>query len=595
MKNYIYKAASIFFALMTFTSCENDILTTVNPNNMTNESFWKTKDDFTKGLNAMYGTLQMPNVSGSGLHYEILRSDLGGTEAWYGNQNEFTQLKWSDGTDYVNKRWSELYAGIFRANQVIHYTESTNVLTGQEKDLILAQARFMRAYCYFWLVNGYQGVVVHDKLAMTPDEMHKPLTPKEEVLSKMIIPDFEYAAEILPKTWDDDNLGRFTWGAAKAMLGKTYLFNKELDKAHSYFKTIVDEAESTGLYRLVPNFMDNFTTDAEYNSESILEVSFSDNYKPGNGCDATDEINGSEATGIAAGFATLFSGGYNFTMPTYWCQELFVAAEEMDPANAWTSSHKRSMRTYASIVVEFADGDYYQAPLTPDTIPETGEIIDSKTNFNFGQSSKVKKWTRWDRVPNEDSNTGGRTGINYRAIRYADILLMYAETLIAQGDVESAIKYIDQVRSRAGVITLASYMADNGGKIPQLHISNFANGMTEYNYVDANAENVMTHLQMVERVLELAFEGHRWYDLVRWGIAKESFDYHLEEEKKLCGILCGAEDKSTIPSGSPKVYPLFLNERVRPDFGMPSKSYSPATHDYFPIPSCEKSSNNALK
>ena len=442
MKNYIYKAASVILMTLTIASCENDLLTTVNPNSMTNESFWKTKDDFTKGLNAMYGALQLPNVSGSGMHFEILRSDLAGTEAWYGNQNEFVQLKWSDGSGYVNQRWSELYAGIFRANQVIHYTELTNVLSDSEKDMTLAQARFMRAYCYFWLVNAYEGVVVHDKLAMTPDEMHKPLSPKTEVISK-IINDLEYAQEILPKTWDDDNLGRFTWGAAKAMLGKTYLFNKDFDKANSYFKTIVDEAERTGLYKLVPNFIDNFTTDAEFNSESVLEVSFSDNYKPGTNGNSHDEINGSEAIGISTGFATIFAGGYNSTLPTYWCQELFVAAEEMDPANAWTSNHKRSMRTYATLAVEFADGDYYQAPLTPDTVPETGEITAAKTNFNFGQSSKVKKWTRWDRVPNEDANTGGRTGINYRAIRYADILLMYAETLIAQGDVAAAIKYID--------------------------------------------------------------------------------------------------------------------------------------------------------
>ncbi|MFI3285419.1 MAG: RagB/SusD family nutrient uptake outer membrane protein [Rikenellaceae bacterium] len=582
------------FCLAFTTSCESDLLTQVNPNAVTDGSFWQTESDFDKAVNALYGSLQLQCVSGKYLVYDMCRSDLGGTESWYGNQATFTQLKWDDTTTYVEDRWSELYVGIYRANQILYYIEDATCFdeNPEQAELIIAQAKFLRGYCYFWLAYTYNGAVIHDVLATTPDDMHKPFSSKEEVISTMVIPDLEAAAEVLPTTWDQ--AGHFTWGAATAMLGKTYLYQNDWAKAKEYFGQIIVEAESNGLYSLVPNFMDNFTVDNEYNSESILEVAYSDNYKEGTNAQNHDESNGSEANSIALDFASLYAGGYNDVLPTYHCQEMFVSAEEMDPTNSWTSSHERSIRTYATIVVEYGDGDYYGSPLTPYTDDE-GNAVTAKTNFNYGQSSKVKKWTQWDRIAAEDSSLGARTGINYRAIRYADVLLMYAEACLECGDaVSSVIPYIDQVRKRAGVITLQQYMSDNSNKIPQLHISKYANSWADYNYVDANTENVLTHIRQVERVLELAFEGHRWYDLVRWGIAKEVFDQCWQEEQGLRLILCGGIDSNTIPTTATKEYPLYVNERIRPDFQNKSENYVESSHNYFPIPSYEKVNNNAL-
>ena len=594
MKKYIYKIFSLLLLIGVMTSCEDKLLTTVNPNSMTDVSFWKSKSDFDKGLNALYGSLQLPSISGTGLTYEILRSDLAGTEAWYGVQQTFTTLRYNDGTEYVNSRWSQLYVGIFRANQILHQVEAVKngILSADEKTLISAQCKFVRGFCYFWLANGYNGAVIHNALPISPEDMHKPFSDKKVVLEEMVIPDLTAAAEGLPIEWTDSkDLGRYTKGAALAMLGKTYLFEKKFTEAQKFFKEVID----LGIYSLVPNYMDNFTTDNEFNAESVLEISFSDGFKPGTNGGNHDEVDGSEATGIASSFCTLYAGGWNSTLPTYSCQELFVSGEEMDPNNPWTATHLRSMRTYATLVVEFADGDYYKAPLTPFKDPETGKLIQSKANFNYGQSSKIKKWTQWDRVETEDASTGCRTGINYRAIRYADVLLMYAETLLETNKLDEAIAIIDQVRERAGVIKLSDYMANNAGKIPQLHISGYANGTAgDYSYVTADVNNVKTHLRMVERVAELAFEGHRWYDLVRWGIGKEVFDLRWEEEKKLRIHLCGGVDNQTIPATWTKEYPLYLNERVRPDFQNRSEGYSSAAHDYFPIPTCEKGSNMNL-
>ncbi len=559
---------------------------------MTDGSFWKTESDFDKAVNAMYGSLQLPSVSGAELGRDMTRSDIAGTETWYDNIN-FVNLKWNDTSGYVASRWSELYVGVYRANQVLHYIEGASCFgaDSEKKELIIAQAKFIRAYCYFWLAHTYDGAVIQDKLPTNPADMHKPFSSRADVINTMVIPDLEAAAAVLPEKWD---AGRITWGAATAMLGKTYLFDKNWAMAKQYLGQVISKAESSGLYTLVPNFMDNFTVDNEYNSESIFEVAFSDNYKEGNNGNNHDETNGSEAVCIASSFASLLGGGYNSVLPTYPVQEMFVCGEQMDPANAWTATHERSMRTYATIVVEYGDGDYYQAPLTPYTNSD-GVLVTSKANFAYGQGAKVKKYTQWDRVASEDASTGCRTGINYRAIRYADVLLMYAEACLESGDgVDTAVKYIDQVRTRAGVITLQQYMSANGGKIPQLHISNYANGTSDYTYVDATPENVLTHLRRVERVLELAFEGHRWYDLVRWGIGKEVFEQGWQEEQGYRTVLCGSADSFTIPTDHVKEYPLYLNERVRPDFEVPAKLFDPSIHSYFPIPSYEKVNNSAL-
>ncbi len=580
--------------------CEDQFLTQSNPNAITDMTFWKTSTDFDKAVNAMYGALQLPSISGANfLTFEPLRSDFAGCESWYTDQLIYDQLRWDDANGYVASRWSELYVGVYRANQILCYVDGCSALSAEEKEIITAQAKFIRGYCYFWLANTYNGAVIVDALPQNADEMHKPFSEKAEVITKMVIPDLEYAQGVLPKTWDAADQGRATWGAATAMLGKTYLFDHEFEKASAQFSQLIE----SGLYSLVPVFADNFTVDNEFNSESVFEVSFSDSFKPGTNAQQHDEIDGSEATGIAAAYASITgAGGWNSVLPSYGLQEIFVTEkEQMDPAHKWTASHVRSMRTYSTLAVEYGDADYYKAPLTT-YYDDAGNEVASKANFSYGQGSKVKKWTQWDRVEAEDASTGCRTGINYRAIRYADILLMQAECLLEKGDAAGAIALIDQVRTRAGVITLNQYMTENGGQIPQFHISSLCAGKTDetaetsgYNFVAATAENVMTHLRRVERPLEFAFEGHRWYDLVRWGIVKEVMDEGWAEEQAL-GTYYQIDAAGNMPTDdiTTKTYPLFLNARVRPDFQKASENYQSATHDYFPIPSIETENNNAL-
>ncbi|MEL6844332.1 MAG: RagB/SusD family nutrient uptake outer membrane protein, partial [Bacteroidota bacterium] len=155
--------------------------------------------------------------------------------------------------------------------------------------------------------------------------------------------------------------------------------------------------------------------------------------------------------------------------------------------------------------------------------------------------------------------------------------------LMASGDQATAINYIDLVRDRAGVKTLRQYMDETGGMIPQLHISEQVHGPQPQ--VMTNADNILTHLRRVERPLELCFEGHRWRDLMRWGIVGDVFSELRQDE------VWREQNIANLQLNDGGVAPLFIVERIRPDFLLASQNYNPSLHNYFPVPTQEVQTN----
>jgi len=166
---------------------------------------------------------------------------------------------------------------------------------------------------------------------------------------------------------------------------------------------------------------------------------------------------------------------------------------------------------------------------------------------------------------------------------------MYAEAILqAEGDgaFAEALEYVDRIRARAGVVQLQAYIATNSGMMPQLHISRQVHGPTPYTTANANA--LLTHIRRVERPLELCFEGHRWKDLVRWGIVKDVFEALRADE------IWRENNKEILDIANDGVSPLFIAERIRPDFNIAVNNYTPAQFDYFPIPAQEVQANDKL-
>ena len=567
-KNIKSIAVAVSLCIFSLMSCnEKDFLNEVNPNTITDATFWQSSAQFNIALTTVYGATQFQSISGGGLVNEMIMGDEGGTESWY-RPFAFRNFTYTDATDQVADKWNELYVGIFRANQVIERIQKADaaLFTAGLKERIEAQARFLRAFFYFQVANTYGKGVISTNVDITT--LNKPLSTIDEINSQIIIPDLEFAAANLPEKWVAKDLGRVTAGSANSLLGKVYLYKKDYAKAAPLFLKVIN----SGVYQLMPNILDNFTHQNEHNAESIFEVSYNADINPGANGGAVDDNafrTGSEGTNIARELGQLSFGAFNTLLPTYFVHELFTN-DEIDSTNSINTGNRQSKRLTASIVPNNGEGLYY------------GLAIGAKAGWGFGQTAYIKKFTNWYHLPNEDGI--GRSGINFRHIRLADVYLMYAECLVSSGgSVDDAIKYIDFVRARAGVKTLQQYMAANSGKFPQLHVSKQIK--TSQPLVDKTAANVLTHIQRVERPLELCFEGHRWKDLVRWGIVKQVFTELVADEQWRFA--------------NPTLFqaaPLFSKERrIRDDLKVSAASYKPESHDYFPIPAAELQTNNLAK
>lgn len=566
----------LFISSLLFVGCnEEDFLEQINPNATTTDTFWQSEKQFNSALTTAYAALQFQSISGGEYQYEMILGDIAGTESWY-RPAAFRNLTYNDGSYYVSDKWNELYVGIFRANQVIQYIETADasIFSGNSKNEIEGQARFLRAYFYFQLAHTYGGAVMHTKVAETKEDLLKPFSTIDEVTNSIILPDLEFAQANLPISWNSDSdTGRITWGATTSLLGKVHLFGENWSEAATQLKAVITK----GGYNLTADIMDNFSHENEFNEESIFEVAYSADLNPGvPGAAVDDNTNesGAEASTLARALGQLNFGAYNTLLPSYYLHELYVN-DQVDPTNSVNDGNTHSKRMTATICPQNGESLYYNIELDS---PEA-------KGWAFGQSAYIKKHTNWYHLDAEDNLS--RSGINFRHIRLSDVYLMYAEAVLnATGDISTAITYIDMVRSRAGVVTLKQYMDNNSNTFPQLHVSIQVHGAQPY--VAASVETVMTHIQRVERPLELAFEGHRWKDLVRWGIVAEVFnDLYADEVWR-------NENQDILEISENGVAPLFIKERIRPDFLLSSQNYNSSQHDYLPIPTGEVQTNPQL-
>ena len=616
------KIISLGLLALVITSCnESTFLEEQNPNALTEANFWKTESHYNSALTTVYGALQYRSVSGAELVQEFVLGDIGGTESWY-RPFPFRNLTYTNGQIHLTNKWEELYVGVFRANSILSQLEvvDEDVLSDEERAQIEGQTRFLRAFFYFQIAHTYGGAMIHDGVAQSIEELSKDISTIAEVNTQIIIPDLEFAMNNLPESWSGDDVGRATWGAATSLLGKVHLYDQNWGEAASLFKDVID----SGVYALTRDITDNFWHENEFNEESIFEVNYSFDLKPGNSGFAEDDTTnggaGAESTTLSTEVGHLQYGAFNTVLASYNLHEMLVN-DEVDPNNPINNGNLESRRMNATIAPRNGEGDWYLEP-----------FADAKASWGGGQSAYLKKHSNWYHMDGEPVR--GRSGINFRHIRYADVLLMYAEAVINDsGDFMTAIEYIDMVRSRAGVYTLQQYMAMNGGMFPQLHVSKEVH--VNHPMVMPSAQTVLTHIQRVERTIELCFEGHRYKDLVRWGIVKEVFDDLRADEilraeprgtlvvQKVNGDVPDWQTANAAALADISVYsylinlevrnadgsidgsvsgivpnpsrfdqaPLFISGRVRPDFSQASVNYKPEEHNYFPIPSGEVLNN----
>lgn len=450
------------------SGCDTD-LDIENPNTITQESYWKTGEDAVKGVNAVYSTLHRGAISRWMPFYYIIRSDEGRSTSpatdIVNNMDQFIVTDYNYGNAYGI--WNDLYVGIFRANQVIFFVPDITMDKALQ-DRVLGEAKFMRAYFYYNLVSLWGNV----PLMLTPSSPDdKPETSPMAQVWGQIETDLMDAEELLPVQYDNaSDLGRVTKGAAKTLLAKAYMQQHKFDQALAPLEWMV-EGEGAEIYDLVDNYRDNFLITTENNKESVFEWQFAEN--PTEFTD--DDIatpNQNYGTSIAQFFGPSgigWSDGEARRWPIWEMEEETTTYGNRDP------------RIAASFLYDSTDvGGPEQTIIYGETFASRYGIDNNRVWFRKFQNDHWK---------NEE---GYRSPNNWRFLRYADVLLMYAECLNENGQTATAYQYIDRVRERAGLAALSVVKPGLGH--------------------DAFLEQ-LKH----ERVTELSGEGHRWNDLARWG------------------------------------------------------------------------------
>ena len=468
MKYKIYNYIAGFFSLAIITtSCVNDEdLTQVDPNNDAVDSFWKTEQDAVEGVNAAYGSLLTDGtyMRSTPLLLDLKGDDTRSNSPW-GSMYNVGRFN-SNVSDAAIYGWAyeTYYQGIYRANQVLTNVPAISMTDAALKNRILGEALFLRGLYLFHAVNMFKNVPLPTEIAA-----FYPQKTEAEGWAQ-VIADFKAAAELLPVSHPDaNNKGRATKGAALGYLGKAYLFTKDFPNAKIAFKQVID----LGVYSLVSNYRDNFTDTNENNSESLFEVQFS---RSAGGVDLG--WGGAPASGWGKTSARAITYGprafgWTDVQPTFTLfnefQEEKTVTNTVDPRLDATMFYNKpgGMQLYGQNFATFYAGN----------AGDLNDLFCRKYQNSDGNYANEFDW---------------RSGINERLLRYADVLLMYAECLNETSDTPGAYQYIQMVRNRVGLPNLATVKP----------------GMTQ-----SQMKEQIGH----ERFLEFPLEGHRFDDIRRWG------------------------------------------------------------------------------
>jgi hypothetical protein len=331
---------------------------------------------------------------------------------------------------------------------------------------MIGEVRFLRAYYNFELIKWFGPIPLKmDKRFSLGDETSIPRSPVSEVYAQ-IEADLIYAASVLPVT--PAQTGRATKGSAQALLGKAYLFQDKFTESAAVLEQLI----ASGTYSLATNFNDIFENEGENGPESVFEVQYTDIEGAGFGCLQCSEGNVAVGfSGVRGYLGPLFSPGFSFNVPV---QEAVDAFEPGDLRKGVTILD----------IVAFAD--------TTDASYTTGN---EHTGF-FNRKYIPRK-----RSENAQGDLNLTNPNNYRAIRYADVLLMAAEALNENNKPGEALIFLNQVRQRA--------RQGNSAILPDITNTN---------------PSELRDIIFNERRTELAMEGWRFWDLVRTGRAAVVLD-----------------------------------------------------------------------
>lgn len=358
--------------------------------------------------------------------------------------------------------WSMYYRRIFRFNWAIQNLERLDQQVPLHSRLI-GEVKFLRAIHYFWLVRSFGPVpLVEEPLS---SDQHNKVRLSEEEIYAFIERELQEAMELLPKKseYQSRDLGRATKGSAQGFLAKVYLYQRKWAEAMQHAGDIINSGE----YQLEPNFGNIFTREAQHGVESLFEITFAEN----------DQLSNPTYHFIAQRSRNLF-GGWGLNCPT---KDLLDAFEPGDP---------RTVHTFTF----------------------HGDITEGQEHNHAGYDNPDMMHNMKAFKPRSLQGNSANDGENVRVLRYAEILLIYAEAANELGQSSEALNKLNMVRERAR----NSSTTDRYRTFINFELATPETVLPEITEADqSRLRDKIWH----ERRVELALEGDRFYDLVRQGRA----------------------------------------------------------------------------
>lgn len=490
---YIMKKAQILIAsiclLIGIFSCSDEL--DLQPlDRLTADTFYKTRTDFDGAVFASYSSIQdlwgtsTENLSERGEFWKLsmVITDDVTADALTSDQISIDidalQIRASD-VPYA-AAYTQIYEGIFRANIVLQNMDGENDLTAEDKTVLGAEAKFLRAWFHFQALKLFGTPPAALEIREGIDNQALP-NATQDALYTAILADFTDAAAGLPASWDSSNTGRVTSWAARSYLGKVNVWREDWPAAITALADVVDN----GPYMLMTNYEDNFNFNTENNSESIFEVQYGGPFSDDNlwVFDDTHSEDFKASQGTGRGWYWDAGNGAPAGKLGWWTptQDLVDAFEPGD-------LRAQSIFYQAGDMYFTYDGGGQQELAYDDTWSSNGLTLKKYR----GQTNTVAG----NHAPNGQADFN-----NERWLRFGELKLLYAEALIrGGGDAGIAIQQIQDIRDRAGLTAAMAPM-------------------------DADPLTAM----MNERRLELATEPHRWFDITRWNIGAAVFGAAWED------------------------------------------------------------------
>lgn len=525
------------------TSCKEDFLN-VDPLGTLSESTLANASGVNGLLTGAYSLLDKVGGAGSGNGISSSNWVFGSVSAddaykgsTLGDVPEALSVETFAGnaaTALFNNEWRVLYDAIQRCNEVLRVMTLASDMSEQEKSAIGAEARFLRGHFHFEAKKMWNMVPFLDEtISYANGNLNVPNT---ENIWPRIEADFLFASENLPDVQSAP--GRANKWAAKAFLAKAYLYQKKYVEAKPLFDDIIaNGVNAMGVKYDLVNFHDNFHAERTNNAETVFAVQFSVN-------DGSDGRNGNRGDRLNGPYNWGPAGGSGFFQPS----QSLVNSFRVD------GNGLPYLDAFNDIDVKNDQGLSSSAAFTPEVAP-----LDPRLDWTVGR--RGIPYLDWGIHPGQsavrEQSSGGPyapiktvyykaqegvfsdatalygiyTTINYNLIRFADVLLMAAEVAAELGDLSTATSLVNRVRARAAnPATWVHTYVNNGNPslgFTDVPAANYQIGLYP-NFPSADYARKAVHF---ERKLELAMEGHRFFDLVRYGTVAETLNAYWQKEK----------------------------------------------------------------